>query len=128
MKVDQIVRRIKIIEDLAEELNKIKALYEESLDNDDTFQEIEEHAKALRDESKEKKQQVLDKPEIKEFMQQIKEIRQDMKENSEVLSQELADYYKESGNKDKAIGYYQKALDTHPERAEETKNMISGLQ
>ena len=97
MKVGQIVRRIKIIEDLAEELNKIKALYEESLDNDDTFQEIEEHAKALRDESKEKKQQVLDKPEIKEFMQQIKEIRQDMKENSEVLSQELADYYKESG-------------------------------
>jgi len=40
----------------------------------------------------------------------------------------LGDYYKENGNKEKALEYYQKALDTHPERAEETKNMISGLQ
>jgi predicted ATP-dependent endonuclease of OLD family len=98
MTVEMINKRLKIIEDLQEELRRIKALYAESLDESDEFQEIEEEAKKFRQESKEKKERVLEKPEIKEFKEQIQDTQRDIKDQREVLSMELAEHYKESGS------------------------------
>ncbi len=98
MSEEMIKKRLKIIDDLEEEIRKIKALYQESLENDENFQEIQEQEQKFKEETKEKKITVLEKPELKNFNEQIKQIRDDIKENREVLSQELADYYKDSGS------------------------------
>ena len=100
MSTTNINKRIKILEDLQEELNKLKALYEESLENDTQFQETQEAETKVRNELKEKKVKILANSTYENFREQMKELKQDIKENKEVLSQELVEYYKESGNQE----------------------------
>jgi len=47
---------------------------------------------------KEKKDKVTSSPTLKNMDEEMKQLRQDVKENKEVLAQELADYYKDSGS------------------------------
>ena len=100
MSTTNINKRIKILEDLQEELNKLKALYEESLENDTQFQETQEAETKVRNELKEKKVKILANSTYENFREQMKELKQDIKENKEALSQELVEYYKESGNQE----------------------------
>ena len=100
MSTTNINKRIKILEDLQEELNKLKALYEESLENDTQFQETQEAETKVRNELKEKKVKILANSTYENFRDQMKELKQDIKENKEALSQELVEYYKESGNQE----------------------------
>lgn len=101
MSIDMIQRRLKIISDLQIELNKVKNHYEESLDNDPVIQEAQEKEKELKKEqekTKAKVEKVKENPTLKAIADQMKEIKEEMKSNKETLSQELADYYRESGS------------------------------
>ena len=93
-----IKERLKIIEDLQNEFNRVKSLLTETLEDTDEFQEIEEEKKKVREQSKEKQDRIMEKPQIKEFKEHMKELQLDIKDNKDLLSQELADHYKESGS------------------------------
>lgn len=97
MTTEAIKRRLQTIQDLKNEISKIKALYEEKLDEDDRYQEIQEEATKMRAEIKDKKVRVMDKPEYLEYDEELKDLRREIKEHKAVLAQELADYYRESG-------------------------------
>jgi len=97
MSTETIKKRLKIISDLQEEINRVKALFTESLENDPVYQEVQEEEKKLKEETKDKKQKVKMAPTIKNMDDQIKQFRKEIQENKEILAMELADYYKESG-------------------------------
>ncbi len=96
--MEMVKKRLKILEDLQEELNKIRGIYNETLDEDTEFQEIQETSKKFREETKDKKMKVMENPSIKKLVEQMKNVRDDIKDNRDILAQELADYYKESGS------------------------------
>lgn len=91
-------KRIKILTDLQEEMNKIKSLLDESMENDANFHAIQEESAKFKEETKMKKERLMANPSVKAMQEQLKKIRDDVKETKEILSQELADYYKESGS------------------------------
>ena len=98
MNTDMISKRLKILSDLQEEINRIKALYQETIEDDPRYQELQEKAQKFREESKEKKEKVKANDTLKNMEDQIKQLRDEIKENREILAQELADYYKDSGS------------------------------
>jgi len=101
MTSEMIKNRLKIISDLNQEINRAKVLYEETLEENPSYQETqeqEEEIKETKKKIKQKKEVVLENPQLKEIGKELKELRQELKENKEVLSQQLADYYKESGS------------------------------
>jgi hypothetical protein len=98
MTIETVQKRLKILSDLQDELNRIRALVNESLDNDPVYQEVQEAEKKIKEETKEKKQKVKAAPTIKSMDDELKEIRNQIKENKEILALELANYYKESGS------------------------------
>lgn len=98
MSIETITKRLKILSDLQDEINKIKTLYEESLENDAAFQKVQEEINKVKAEMKEKKDKVTASPTLKNMDEQLKQLREDIKENKEILAQELADYYKDSGS------------------------------
>jgi hypothetical protein len=97
MTTEAITRRLQTINDLKDEIGKIKALYEEKLDEDDRYQEMQEENKKLKEQIKDKKVRVMAKEEYKDYEEQIKDLRREVREHRAVLAQELADYYRESG-------------------------------
>jgi paraquat-inducible protein B len=101
MNIDMIQRRLKIISDLQAEVNKVKEHYEESLNNDPVIQEAqkkEEEVKKEIEKNKAKIEKVKESPILKAMSDQMKELKEEMKNNKEALSQELADYYRDSGS------------------------------
>lgn len=93
-----IAKRLKIMTDQQEELNRLRALYQDALENDPKYQELQEQAQKFKEESKEKREKVKQTETLKAMEEQMKQLRTDMKETKEVLAQELADYYKDSGS------------------------------
>jgi hypothetical protein len=98
MNKDMIDKRLGIISDLQEELNGLKVQYTDMLENDAQFQKVKEELTKIKGEAKEKQDKLLNNTLVKSINDQIREKRQELKENKEVLSQELVDYYKESGS------------------------------
>ena len=98
MSTDTIKKRLKIISDLQEEVNKVKAVYEESLEDNPVYQEIQKAAEQLKEETKDKKQKVRLAPTIMAMDNEMKDLRKQIKENREVLAAELVEYYKETGS------------------------------
>ena len=98
MSIETINKRLKIISDLEEELNKIRNMFEDTLDNDAAYQQFQEEISKVKEESKAKKEKILTSPTVRDLQDQIKKSRDEIKENKEILAQELADYYKESGS------------------------------
>jgi phosphoglycerate-specific signal transduction histidine kinase len=94
---NMINKRLEILANLQEELTKIKALYQETLENDPKYQEIQEQSKKFREETKEKRAKIKDSETMQKIDEQIKLLRDDIKQNREVLAQELADFYKDNG-------------------------------
>lgn len=97
MSKEMILKRLKIIQDLMEDLNKLKEVYEEALENDPLYQEVQEETSKVKEETKVKKEKVVNNPSYKAISEQIKEKREELKEVREILSQELIDYYRENG-------------------------------
>ena len=91
-------KRLTIISDLQDEINKLKALYEESLENDPQYQEMQEQEAEVKKEVKVKKEKVLLNSTYQNFQVQIKDLRKEIQENKEILAQDLVDYYKETGS------------------------------
>ncbi|RJR27017.1 hypothetical protein C4561_04550 [candidate division WWE3 bacterium] len=98
MSIDTINKRLKILSDLQEEMNKARNVFDDTLENDPAYQEFQEEIKKVKEESSVKKDKILTSPTVRDLQEQMKKIREDIKENKEILAQELADYYKESGS------------------------------
>ena len=77
-----ITKRLSIMDDISEEIKKIKNMIQDNLDNDDDFQAMHK---------------ISNKSSMKDLELKLKEKKQELKEIREVLSQELADYYREEG-------------------------------
>jgi len=97
MLTEMIAKRMQIIDDLQTDLRKVKSLYEESLENDAQYHQIQEDVIKVQETAKEKRVAILENSTYKAMRDQMKELRQNIKENKEALSQDLVDYYKESG-------------------------------
>lgn len=97
MSVEKIQNRIRIIDDIRDEIKKLKDQYTEVLEEDQSYIELQEEKKKVREQNRTQKLRIMNNPTYNEYELQLKELRQDMKENKEILAQELADYYKESG-------------------------------
>ena len=97
MSTESISNRLKIISDIQDEINKSKVVYDESLEEDETYQEIQKEVEQNNEYIRERKTKVLANPQYVELTEQLKDLRRDLKENREALSQELADYYRDSG-------------------------------
>lgn len=97
MNQELITKRLKIIEDLQEEVKKIRNSIQDALDSDADYQALQETINNNRVAVKESKDKISQKAVIKELELQLKEQRNALKEIKEVLSQELADYYRQEG-------------------------------
>lgn len=92
-----IQKRLKIIQELTEELNKLRDDLEQALmDNPEYTKmlEADEENKKLR---KERKERVMSTALVKGYQEEIKQKLQEIRENKEILAQELVDYYRENG-------------------------------
>jgi len=92
-----VIKRFQILEELLQELNKLKENYQDLLEGDATYQQLQEESTKFREESKEKRQKVKSNETLIHLEEEMKIIKDDIKDNRQVLAQELADYYKESG-------------------------------
>lgn len=100
MNIDVIKKRIKIIKDLQEEARSIKANLDENLNENQLVQESQQRKSEFKQEMVELDERIKaykDSPVIKDITEDLKEKKQEIKENKEILSQELADYYRENG-------------------------------
>ncbi|MFA6981990.1 MAG: hypothetical protein WC243_03140 [Patescibacteria group bacterium] len=97
MTKEMIIKRLEIIADLKRDLNSLKENYDDALDNNPVYQEVQEEEQKLKSETRVKKEKVLETPTYKAMSDKLKDIRREIKEHGEVLSQDLVDYYKESG-------------------------------
>jgi len=94
---DMIQKRLQIIGDLKEELNSLKENYEDMLEDDPLFQEVQEKAQEVREEKKASKTRLMTNTVYYGINEEIKEKRREIRENKEALSQELVELYKKEG-------------------------------
>jgi hypothetical protein len=100
MSQEMIVKRLGIMDQLQQELNKLRTHYEETLENDPQYQKFQEEHEKVKSEasqSKEKQEKIMETPSYKAISDQIKEKRTELKEHKEALAQELIEYYRENG-------------------------------
>lgn len=97
MPSDMITKRLSIMDDISEEIKKIKNMIQDTLDNDDDFQELIKSSQEHKERVKQSKDKISNKSAIKDLELKLKEKKQELKEVKEVLSQELADYYRDEG-------------------------------
>jgi len=97
MNIETIDKRLKILSDLHMELNGLKNHLDEILENDSEYQSVLEEAAKVKEASKERKTKISENQMFKNITEQMKEKRLEIKDNKEALSQELVDYYRESG-------------------------------
>ncbi|MBU0650126.1 hypothetical protein KJ605_01990 [Patescibacteria group bacterium] len=92
-----IQKRIKILAGLSHELGKLKDDLEDALLADPNYGKMLEDDEETKKTRKEKKDRIMSTATVKGYQEEIREKLQEIKENREILSQELVDYYKESG-------------------------------
>lgn len=97
MSTETIAKRLNIIAELEDEINKVRAIYTEDLEDNSELAQVEEILAKAKEETKEKKAKVLSTAKFQDYEMQLKDLRSDLKEQREILSQELADYYRDSG-------------------------------
>ncbi|MBN1162538.1 hypothetical protein JXA34_02205 [Patescibacteria group bacterium] len=97
MSQDTINNRLKIISDLQDEMHKLRTQYTESLESDPEYQVEQEKARKQRSDFKLAKERVVARPTMRSMDMKVRELRDEIKDHKEMLAQELADYYKETG-------------------------------
>jgi hypothetical protein len=93
-----ILKRLKIITELSEELNKAKAALDEKLEDDPAYQKFQTEQLQIQEETKQKKDKIMTTQTIKAMDEELKNLRKEIKENKEILAVELAEYYKDNGS------------------------------
>jgi len=97
METGVIQKRLKILDDLVHEIAKLKASLEDALMDDPNYGKMMEEEEETKKVKKEKKDRIMSTATIKGYQEELKEKMQEIKEIREILSQELVDYYKDSG-------------------------------
>jgi len=97
METGVIQKRLKILDDLVHEIAKLKASLEDALMDDPNYGKMMEEEEETKKVKKEKKDRIMSTATIKGYQEELKEKMQEIKEIREILSQELIDYYKDSG-------------------------------
>ncbi len=97
MNQEVIQKRLKILDDLTQELNKLKADLEDALMDDPNYSKMVEEDEETKKSRKEKKEKIMSTAVVKGYQEEIKEKMQEVKENREILAQELVDYYRDNG-------------------------------
>lgn len=92
-----ITKRLKIINDLRSELNALKENYDDLIENDPLFQEVQEKEVELKEEKKASKTRLMTNETLQALGEEIKEKRREIKEHGEALSVELIELYRQSG-------------------------------
>lgn len=92
-----IQKRLKILDDLLHEINKLKADLEDALMDNPVYGKMLEEDEENKKTRKEKKDRIMSTATVKGYQEEIREKMQEIKENREILSQELVDYYREKG-------------------------------
>jgi hypothetical protein len=97
MSQEIITRRLTVIKELEDEKKKISQALQDMLDKDEDYIDLKEKANAHRETVKMSKGRIDEKSYIKDFQAQLKDKAKEIKEIKEILSQELADYYRNEG-------------------------------
>ena len=95
---DMIVKRLSILDDLSSEINVLKEQYDDLLENDPDYQELKAELDEVKEATRNKSTQVMEKTSIKDLKERMKEKRMEISDNKEALAIELVEYYKETGS------------------------------
>lgn len=97
MNEEVIQKRLKILDDLAHELTKLKGDLEDALMDNPAYGKLLEEDEETKKSHKEKKDRIMSTATVKGYQEEIKEKMQEVRENREILAQELVDYYRDNG-------------------------------
>jgi len=90
-------RRLQVIRSMREDLRELNSHRKDILAENNEYNELVEKSKLVREQTAEKKKQILAIPEYDVVARQIKDTRVDIKDQEEALSQELVELYREEG-------------------------------
>ncbi len=91
-------KRLKIVADLKGELDSLKENYEDLLENDPLYQEMQEKAEEVKEEKKAVTTRMTNSNDTYVGLKnEMKDKRLEIKENKEALSQELVELYRKEG-------------------------------
>lgn len=96
MSLDQVNKRIEIIDNLQLEIKNAKEILKGELENEETYREATEEANEINSKKKRLKEEILGKGSNQKLSQEIKENLEELSTLKEILSAELMQIYKES--------------------------------
>jgi len=96
-KRDLVQRRLQMLSSMREDLRELNSHRKDILEESDEYHDLKEKGKLVKEQTTEKKKQILAVPEYDAVIRQIKDIRVDIKDQEEALSQELVELYREEG-------------------------------
>lgn len=92
MEIASIQKRIRSIEELKEGMKTAQEALKNALDNDGTYQEAVREAKEINAKKKRIKDEVLNQPENREFVEKVKDVKEEIATLEELLAYELIEY------------------------------------
>lgn len=92
MDLEQIKRRIEIIDKLQKQVKDAKAMLADALENDSEYQKVAEEAKVANSKKKQLKDEVFNVSGNKQIVNEIKENSEEIITLKEILSEELIEY------------------------------------
>jgi hypothetical protein len=92
MDLEQVKRRIEIIDKLQKQVKDAKAMLADALENDSEYQKVAEEAKVANSKKKQLKDEVFNVSGNKQIVNEIKENSEEIVTLKEILSEELIEY------------------------------------
>lgn len=87
------------LDGLKDEMKEHKQSLRNMFDNDNELQELEDQAKNVKTDLKQKKQRIKESPEAVQLQMKVKELNEEKKEVQEALNNYLLQYYQLTGSK-----------------------------
>lgn len=95
--MEMVQKRLGMLEDLEEELRKLRQDAREVLENEPGYEKMKEETDLVKEQIKEKKAQIAESSVYNELQAKMKEVRAEIKDLRDALSQELMELYKDEG-------------------------------
>jgi len=92
MDVEQIKKRIEIIDKINDDVKKAKEMLKSALDNDSAYQQAAEENKVAASKKKQMRDEVYNLPEHRKVVEQIKDSNEEIGALKEILAEELIEY------------------------------------